>query len=110
LTSFWAGEGFFWFQTGAKGTGKIILATRGPVEERILNNEKVVVSGDYVLGRTAGIRFTIQRPTKSYLSYLLSGERYARVYEGTGKLLLCTTPYWRLRVKGGEFRDPIMVE
>jgi uncharacterized protein (AIM24 family) len=109
-TSFRAGEGFFWFQTAARGKGKVVLATQGPIEEMILNSGKVVVSGNNVVGRTAGIKFTIRRPTKSYLSYLLSGENYARVYEGTGKLLLCTTPYWRFRVKGGEFRDPIHAE
>jgi uncharacterized protein (AIM24 family) len=110
LTSFWAEEGFFWYQTAAKGKGKIVLATQGPIEEMTLNNGKVVVSGNYVVGRTTGIKFFIRRAAKSYLSHVLSGEGYAHVYEGTGKLLLCTTPYWRFRVKGGEFKDPILTE
>lgn len=99
LTSFWAGEGLFWYQTAAQGQGKVVLAADGPVEERSLNNETLVVAGDFVIGRTDGIKFTIRRPSKSYVSHLLSGEKYARIYEGTGKLLVCTTPYWRLRMK-----------
>jgi uncharacterized protein (AIM24 family) len=110
LTSFWAGEGFFWYQTGAHGKGKIVLATRGPIKEMTLNNGRIVVDGDYVVGRTTGIKFTIRRAARSYLSHRLSGEDYARVYEGTGKLLLCCTPYWRARVKGGVFRGPILAD
>jgi uncharacterized protein (AIM24 family) len=110
LTSFWAGEGLFWYQTAARGKGTIVLATQGPVEEITLNNGRIVVDGNYVVGRTAGIKFTIRRAARSYVSHILSGEGYARVYEGTGKLLMCTTPYWRFRVKGGEFKDPILAE
>jgi uncharacterized protein (AIM24 family) len=110
LTSFWAGEGFFWYQTAAHGKGKVVLTSKGPVEELTLNNERIVVEGNYVLGRTNGIKFSIQRAAKSIFSHLLSGEAYARVYEGTGRLLLCTTPYWRFRIKGGEFKDPALAE
>jgi len=110
LTSFWAGEGFFWYQTGARGKGKVVLATHGPIEELTLNNGRVVVDGNYVVGRTSGIKFTIRRAARSYISHRLSGESYARVYEGTGRLLMCSTPYWRARVKGGEFKDPILAD
>jgi len=53
----------------------------------------------------------IRRPTRSLLGYYLSGERYSRVYEGTGRLLIANTPYWRLRIgqKGGA-QDPALVE
>ncbi len=110
LTSFWAGEGFFWYQTGARGTGKILLATQGPIEDMTLNNGRIVVDGNYVVGRTTGIKFTIRRAARSYLAHRLSGEAHARVHEGTGKLLMCSTPYWRFRVKGGELKDPILAE
>jgi uncharacterized protein (AIM24 family) len=108
VTAFWAGEGFFWYQTAARGKGKIALATTGPVEEIRLNKGRIVLGGNYVVGRTSGIKFSIQRSARSRWSQWLSGENYARVYEGSGKLLLCTTPYWRFRVKGGEFKDPIL--
>ncbi len=87
-----------------------MLATQGPVEEMTLNNGRIVVDGNYVIGRTSGIKFSIRRAARSRFSHWLSGEDYARVYEGTGRLLLCTTPYWRFRVKGGEFKDPILAE
>jgi uncharacterized protein (AIM24 family) len=107
LTSFWAGEGLFWYQTAAHGNGRIVLTTNGPVEELTLNDARVVVDGNYVIGRTSGIRFTVRRAARSYFSHLLSGENYARVYDGTGKLLLCSTPYWRFRIKSNEFKDPV---
>jgi uncharacterized protein (AIM24 family) len=110
LTSFWAGEGFFWYQTAARGKGKIVLTAQGPVEEMTLNNGRVVVDGNYIVGRTAGIKFTIQRAERSLFSHILSGQAYARVYEGTGKLLMCGTPYWRFRIKGGKLKDPILAD
>ncbi len=102
ITSFWAGEGFFWYQTAAQGKGKVALYTEGPIEERELRDERLVVSGNYVVGRTEGIKFGIRRASKSLFAHLLSGEKAARVYEGTGRLLLCTTPYWRLRFKSND--------
>jgi hypothetical protein len=29
----------------------------------------------------------------------MSGQKLAYCYRGTGRLLLCTTPYWRARLK-----------
>jgi len=110
LTSFWAGEGLFSYQTAAHGKGKVVLTARGPVEELTLNGGKLVVDGNYVIARTSGIKFTVRWAAKSFFSHLLSGERYARVYEGTGRLLMCTTPYWRLRITEGEFKDPILAD
>jgi uncharacterized protein (AIM24 family) len=104
MTAFWAGEGFFWYHTCAEGKGKVVLYSEGPVEVRTLNNERLVVAGNYVIGRTEGIKFTIRRAAKSLISHWLSGEKAARSYQGTGKVLLCTTPYWRLFMKGEEAR------
>jgi uncharacterized protein (AIM24 family) len=108
LTSFWAGEGLLWYQTAAHGNGKVVLTARGPVEELTLNKGRLVVDGNYVLARTRGIKFTVRWAAKSIFSHLLSGEGFARVYEGTGRLILCTTPYWRLRVQEGEFKNPVL--
>jgi hypothetical protein len=41
----------------------------------------------------------MRRPARSFLSSWLSGQQLAYSYEGTGKLLLCTTPYWRQRMQ-----------
>jgi uncharacterized protein (AIM24 family) len=111
LTAFYAGEGLFWYETKLSGKGQAVLIATGPVEEVTLNDERLVVDGNYVIARTSGISFSIRRPTRSRLRYYLSGERYARVYRGTGRLLMSTTPYWRLRLgKKGEAKDPAMVE
>jgi uncharacterized protein (AIM24 family) len=97
-TAFWAGEGFFWYQTKVTGKGDVVLISRGPVDEMTLDNERLVVDGNYVIARTSGLSFRIRRPTRSFFRYYISGERYARVYEGTGRLLIATTPYWRVRM------------
>jgi uncharacterized protein (AIM24 family) len=108
ITAFWAGEGLFWYRTMVHGGGTVVLAAQGPVDELELNNEKLVVDGTYVIARTAGIRFSIRRPARTRWSTWLSGERYARVYEGTGRVLMCTTPYWRLAIKNKELGDPVL--
>jgi uncharacterized protein (AIM24 family) len=111
LSAFFAGEGLFWYQTKISGKGKAVVIAPGPVDEVTLNNERLVVDGNYVVARTAGISFTIRRPTRSRLGYYLSGERYSRVYEGTGRLLIATTPFWRLRIgQKGEAQDPAAAE
>lgn len=98
-TAFWAGEGFFWYQTQVRGEGKVVLAATGPVEEITLNDERLVVDGRMVIARTDGIKYTVRRPTHSFFSYLLSGQKCAHVYQGTGRLLISTTPYWRFAMK-----------
>jgi uncharacterized protein (AIM24 family) len=97
-TSYWANEGLFWYKTALKGSGQVVLAVDGPVEEVTLENDRLVADGPIVIARTQGITMKVKRPAKSFLSFWLSGQKRAYVYEGTGKLLLCTTPYWRQRM------------
>jgi hypothetical protein len=52
----------------------------------------------------------MRRPARSLLSYWMSGEKLARVYEGTGRLLMCTTPYWRLKLSRQREHDPSLME
>jgi uncharacterized protein (AIM24 family) len=107
ITSLWAGEGFLWFQTKVTGPGQVVLVAPGVVEEIPLDNEEVVVDGKYVLARTYGISLRIRRPGRGLLGYFLSGQRGARAYKGTGRLLISTTPNWRLRVSlSKDFADP----
>jgi uncharacterized protein (AIM24 family) len=111
LTAFWAGEGLFWYQTKVAGEGQVVVIAQGPVEERTLTNERLVVDGNFVIARTSGVSFTIRRPTRSFLGYYLSGQRYARVYQGTGRVLIATTPYWRLQIgRRGQAHDPAALE
>jgi uncharacterized protein (AIM24 family) len=88
----------------------VVLTYQGPVDELTLNSGRIVVDGGYVIGRTSGIKFSIKRAARSYVSHLLSGAGCSRIYEGTGKILMCTTPYWRFRLKATELKDPILAE
>jgi len=99
LTALWAGEGLFWYKTALKGEGQVVLSVPGPVHEVALDNDRLITDGPFVVARTNGISMQIKRPVKSLLSYWLSGQKRAYVYEGTGKLLLCAVPYWRARMQ-----------
>ena len=98
-TSYWADQGLFWYKTALTGEGQVVLSVDGPVQEVTLKDDRLVADGPFVIARTAGIRLTVKRPARSLLSFWLSGQKRAYVYEGTGKLLLCTTPYWRQRMQ-----------
>ena len=96
-TAFWTGEGLIQFQTKVGGFGKVVVRANGPVEEIEVKNSRFLAEGKYVIGRTGDIAYTVRRPTRSYFSYLLSGESYFRCFEGSGRLLVAATPYWRTR-------------
>ncbi len=98
LTAYWSGEGFIEFLTLARGRGKLVVTCRGPVEVKELNNEALISEGRAVIARTSGVSCTMRRATKSFLGVFLAKEPYVRVYKGTGKLLVSTTPYWRLKM------------
>jgi uncharacterized protein (AIM24 family) len=98
-TSWWADQGLFWYKTALQGDGQVVLKVDGPVQEVALTDDRLLADGPFVIARTAGIRLRLRRPAKSLLSYWLSGQKLALSYEGTGKLLLCTTPYWRQRMQ-----------
>jgi uncharacterized protein (AIM24 family) len=99
LTALWAGEGFLWYKTALRGQGQVALAVNGPVEEVVLDHGKLVVDGPFVVARTSGISLRLQRPTRSLLSYWMSGQERSWVYEGTGRLFICPVPYWRRRMQ-----------
>jgi uncharacterized protein (AIM24 family) len=92
-TSLWAGEGFIDYQTKVSGFGRVVLNAPGPVEEVTLNNERLMVEGKLVLARTEGLDYRMRRATKLVQSFF-AGEARLRVYAGTGKALVCWTPYW----------------
>jgi uncharacterized protein (AIM24 family) len=98
LTAFKSGEGFLDFQTKVSGQGQVVLATQGPVEVVHLRDERMMVDGKYVLGRSGEIEYSVRRSSKSLLGSVTSGEGLVRVYEGTGTLLMCPIPYWRERL------------
>jgi len=93
LTSLWTGEGFIDYQTRVGGYGRVVLNAPGPVEEVTLEDERLMVEGKLVLARTEGLDYRLRRATTLVQSFF-AGEARLRVYAGTGKALVCWTPYW----------------
>jgi len=102
MTSLFTGEGIISLSTRVSGSGKIVLKTRGPVQMINLSNERLVADGKYVLARTEGISYHVRRAARSPIASMLSGERRLRVFEGTGRVLLSSYPYWRYLLLAGE--------
>ncbi len=99
LTSLRAGEGLIYLQTRVMGAGKVVVTTRGPVEEIDLEEgQSVAADGRYVICRSHSVSFSIRRPTKSWLGKYTSGEGLVRYYQGPGRLLLNPAPYWRYKM------------
>ena len=92
-TSLWTGERFVDYQTKLSGCGRVVLNAPGPVEEVTLKNERLMVEDKLVLARTEGLDYRLRRAT-TFIQSLFAGEARLRVYEGTGKALVCWTPYW----------------
>lgn len=106
VTSVWAGEGLIYLQTRVSGKGKVVVTTRGPIEEILLEKgQKVAAEGKYVIGRTAGVSFKMRRATKNFFGSYTAGEGKVRLYEGAGKILINPSPFWRYRMfteRGGD--------
>lgn len=86
------GEGFF--QTQLRGSGICVLTIPVPESELIkykLNNEKLVVDGNFALLRKGDIRFTVERTSKTLLDSWTSGEGLAQTFTGTGEVWLAPT-------------------
>jgi uncharacterized protein (AIM24 family) len=107
LTSLWAGEGFVYLQTRVSGRGKLVVCTKGPVEEMDLaEGEELVVEGNCVIGRTQSVKFQMRRPTKNFWGRFTSGESIVRSYRGPGKVLLNPTMYWRYYMNQQRRKSP----
>ena len=92
-SSLWAGDGFFSWKTTIEGHGGVAINAPGPVETIEVDGEDLKVQGRLVLGRTSGLKFSSRR-SASFPRNLISGQKRLRVYSGTGKVLVCWTPYW----------------
>jgi len=93
FASLWAGDGFFPFKTTLAGHGKVAINAPGPVETVEVRDGELRVQGRLVLGRTAGLVFSSQRSARFPRNFI-SGQKRLRVYSGTGRALVCWTPYW----------------
>jgi uncharacterized protein (AIM24 family) len=93
FASLWAGDGPFNWKTTLRGTGRVAINTPGPVETMEIEEGEMRVQGRLVLGRTDGLKFSSQR-SATFPRNLISGQKRLRVFSGSGKLLICWTPYW----------------
>ena len=98
-TAYRAGEPIIYLQTRVKGSGKVVVRTRGPIEElTLLDGQKVAVDGKSVIGWSSDVRFRIRRPTDNFFGKLTSGQGRLRVFFGPGRVLLNPAPHWRYRL------------
>ena len=97
LTALEAGEGLVYLRTRVSGRGKVVLATKGPVEEiRLESGQSMIAEGRSVIARSAEVGFRMKRPTRNLLGRLTAGEGWwVQAYEGPGRILLNPRPYWR---------------
>ncbi len=102
-SSLWAGDGFLVWKTAVSGAGKVALDAPGPIETVEIEDGQFRVQGRLVLGRTEGLMFSSRRSAR-FPRNLISGQRRLRVFTGSGKALVCWTPYWNehlyMRVTG----------
>jgi uncharacterized protein (AIM24 family) len=91
--SLWAGDGFLVWKTTVAGHGRVAINAPGPVETVDVADGELRVQGRLVLGRTAGLGFASER-SAAFPRNLISGQRRLRVYSGSGRALVCWTPYW----------------
>jgi uncharacterized protein (AIM24 family) len=111
MTSFWSGKGFLDFQTKVSGQGKVMICSPGPVEEITLGKDgphgsQLIADGPIVLARTAGIQYTVRLPSLLPWRRAATGEKLLRVYQGEGRMLVCTTPFWRYKIMQQKASSP----
>ncbi|MUG94676.1 AIM24 family protein [Scytonema sp. UIC 10036] len=96
LSGLIGGEGLF--QTKVKGRGKVVMMAQGPVERIQLQNDRLVVDGNFAIARTNTLHYRVEKATKSILGSMTSGEFLVNTFEGTGTILLAPVPYWQVKL------------
>ncbi|MBD2546075.1 MULTISPECIES: TIGR00266 family protein [Planktothricoides] len=98
ISGLFGGEGLF--QTVARGRGKLVLSTPGPIREIHLQNNRLVVDGKYAVARKGNLDYRVEKAARTFMGSMLSGEGFVNVYEGTGTVLIARTAYGRAFMKG----------
>lgn len=98
ISGLFGGEGLF--QTVAKGRGKLVLSTPGPLREIHLQNNRLVVDGNFAVARKGNLDYRVEKAARTFMGSMLSGEGFVNVYEGTGTVLIARTAYGRAFMKG----------
>ena len=86
------GEGLF--NLSLNGKGIIALESNVPLKELIeieLNNDELKIDGNFAVCWSTGLKFTVERSSKSLIGSAVSKEGLVNVYRGTGKVLI--SPY-----------------
>jgi uncharacterized protein (AIM24 family) len=72
------------------------MLAQGPVEVVKLQNDRLVVNGNFAIARTKTLNYRVEKATKSILGSITSGEFLVNTFEGTGTVLLAPIPYWEV--------------
>ena len=86
------GEGLF--NLSLNGKGVAVLESNVPLSELVeveLNNEELKIDGNLAVCWSSGLKFTVERSSKSLIGSAVTGEGLVNVYRGTGKILM--SPY-----------------
>ena len=103
MVSVRTGRGLLDFQTKVTGPGKVVICAPGDVAEVVLGEDspegnRLLVDGLQVVARTADVGYRAKLPGWMPWSKATTGERVLRSYTGPGRVLMCTTPYWRYQM------------
>jgi uncharacterized protein (AIM24 family) len=102
-TAYRAREPLIYLQTRVKGSGKVAVRTRGPIEQMALaEGQMVAVDGKSVIGWSSEVKFRIRRPTDNFFGKFTAGQGRLRVFHGPGRVLLNPAPHWRYRLFANE--------
>ena len=85
-------EGFF--QTRLRGKGIVVLEIPVPETEIFkytLVNDVLKLDGNFSVLRTEGIKFTVEKTTKTLIGSGFTGEGLLQVFRGTGEVWLMPT-------------------
>lgn len=83
------GEGLF--NLALEGNGVVALESpvaRNELIEIELENDELRIDGSFAVAWSSGLKFTVERSTKSLIGSAASGEGLVNVYRGTGRILM----------------------
>lgn len=82
------------FKLKLDGEGAVVIESPCPMVELIivrLDNDELKIDGNLALAWTSGLRFTVERVTRTLVGSAASGEGLVNVYRGTGTVIITPT-------------------
>ena len=83
------GEGLF--NTTLSGSGIVVMESIVPADELIvidMEDDELKLDGNFAIAWSYGIKFTVERTTKTLIGSAVSKEGFVNVYRGTGRVLV----------------------